>query len=320
MTIKDVNLNGAEKLPINEFKLESMCSNPSIVMIAKRGSGKSWVCRAILNHFRDIPVGLIIAPTDRMNCFYGNFFPDSYIHYGYRSDIIEKLLYRQDMMIEKRKNKMIEGKILDSRAFIVMDDCLSKKGTWMKDPPITELLFNGRHYELMYILTMQYPLGITPELRGNFDYIFLLAEDFVSNLKRIYDHYAGMFPDFNSFRQAFGSLTEDYGCMVISNRGARRSFLEKVFWYRAPIVEDNDVVLGCKQFRKYHDDNYDPNWRTRSKMFDINEYCNKNKKNKGGLKIEKVGLDDNGDPIDKKDTKKDVINKTIKTRVTKIKD
>ena len=33
-----------------------------------------------------------------------------------------------------------------------MDDCLSKRGTWMKDQPITELLFNGRHYEIMYIL------------------------------------------------------------------------------------------------------------------------------------------------------------------------
>ena len=317
MTIKDVNLSGAEKLPINEFKLESMCPNPSIIMIAKRGSGKSVVCRAILNHFKDIPVGLIIAPTDRMNCFYGNFFPDSYIHYGYRSDIIEKLLYRQDVMIEKRKRKMDVGKKIDSRAFIVMDDCLSKKGTWMKDQPITELLFNGRHYEIMYILTMQYPLGITPELRGNFDYIFLLAEDFVSNLKRIYDHYAGMFPDFNSFRQAFGQLTEDFGCMVISNRGARRSFLEKVFWYRAPYVEYDDAKLGCSQFRKFHENNYDANWRTRSKMFDINEYCNKKKKDKGSLKIEKVGLDGNGDPIDKKETKKETGYKIDKTKLTK---
>ena len=250
MTIKDINLSGAGKLAINEFKLESMCNNPSIVMIAKRGSGKSWVTRALLHHFKDIPVGLIIAPTDRMNCFYGNFFPDSYIHYTYRSDIIEKLLLRQDIMIDKKKQKLAQGKVIDSRAFIVMDDCLSKKGTWMKDPPITELLFNGRHYELMYILTMQYPLGITPELRGNFDYIFLLAEDFVSNLKRIYDHYAGMFPDFNSFRQSFAQLTEDFGCMVISNRGARRSFLEKVFWYRAPENFEN-VDIGCKQFKRF---------------------------------------------------------------------
>jgi len=303
MTVKDVDLNGEDKLPINEFKLESMCPNPSIVMIAKRGSGKSWVCRAILNHFRDIPVGLIIAPTDRMNCFYGNFFPDSYIHYCYKSEIIEKLLYRQEIMIDKKKKKQKQGKAVDPRAFIIMDDCLSKKGTWMRDPPIYELLFNGRHYDLMYILTMQYPLGITPELRCNFDYIFLLAEDFVSNLKRIYDHYAGMFPNFDSFRQTFGQLTDDFGCMVISNRGARRSFLEKVFWYKSPEITD-EIVLGCRQFRKYHELNYDPNWRAKRKLFDINEFCQKKKRDKGTLKIEKLGnqtgVDDNGEPVYKK--------------------
>jgi hypothetical protein len=288
MTTKDVNLNGTDKLPINEFNLDMMCSNPSIVMIAKRGSGKSVVCKAILNHFKYIPAGLIIAPTDRMNCFYGKFFPDAYIHYDYRSDIIEKLLYRQSMMIDKKK----KNKHIDSRAFIVMDDCLSKRGTWMKDQPITELLFNGRHYEIMYILTMQYPLGITPELRGNFDYIFLLAEDFVSNLKRIYDHYAGMFPDFNSFRQTFAQLTNDFGCMVITNRGARSTFLEKVYWYRAPYIVENNIELGCRQFNKFHENNYDPEWRTKHKAFDMNDYCSKKKKDKNSLKIEKVNNDE----------------------------
>jgi hypothetical protein len=303
MVIKAVDMGGQGKLPINEFKLESMCENPSIVMIAKRGSGKSVVCRAILNHFKNIPVGMIIAPTDRMNCFYGNFFPDSYVHYTYKSTIIEKLLYRQTQIIEKRKKRERKGKKLDSRAFIVMDDCLSKKGTWMKDQPITELLYNGRHYELMYILTMQYPLGITPELRGNFDYIFLLAEDFVSNLKRIYDHYAGMFPDFTSFRQTFVQLTADFGCMVISNRGARASFLEKIFWYRAPYGEGK-LDIGCNQFRKFHENNYNPSWRDKKHGLDINEFCNRRRKDKSELQIEMVKINDEGKPVDKKGKQK----------------
>ena len=36
-----------------------------------------------------------------------------------------------------------------------MDDCLASKGSWMRDQPISTLMFNGRHYEIMYILTMQ---------------------------------------------------------------------------------------------------------------------------------------------------------------------
>lgn len=288
---QNVKLDGNKSLPVKEFKLDSMCENPAIVMIAKRASGKSWVCRSILKHFRDIPVGLIIAPTERMANppFYSDFFPDSYIHYEYKSETIEKLLYRQDIMIEKKMDREQVGKKpVDPRGFILMDDCLSKKGSWMKDQPIMELLFNGRHYQLMYMLTMQFPLGITPELRCNFDYIFLLKEDFYSNLKRLYDHYAGMFPTFDSFRLVFKELTANFGSMVIVNRGAADSFLDKVFWYRAQ--NDSVGMIGCNQFVKHHDENYDKLWKKKNKGLNITDLIGKRAKaNELTFKIDKVG-------------------------------
>lgn len=289
--VKDVRLDGNKSLPIKEFKLDSMCENPAIVMIAKRASGKSWVCRSILKHFRHIPVGLIIAPTEKMANppFYSDFFPDAYIHYEYKSEIIEKLLFRQDIMIEKKMDREQQGKkAIDPRGFILMDDCLSKKGSWMKDQPIMELLFNGRHYQLMYMLTMQFPLGITPELRCNFDYIFLLKEDFYSNLKRLYDHYAGMFPTFDSFRLVFKELTANFGSMVIVNRGACDSFLDKIFWYRAQ--NDSVGMIGCNQFVEHHNENYDKLWKKRNKGLDIMDIVNKRAKAKEpNFKIDKVG-------------------------------
>jgi hypothetical protein len=289
--VKAVRLDGNKSLPIKEFKLESMCENPAIVMIAKRASGKSWVCRSILKHFKDIPVGIIIAPTEKMANppFYSDFFPDSYIHYEYKSETIEKLLVRQDIMIEKKMDREKQGRRgVDPRGFILMDDCLSKKGSWMKDQPIMELLFNGRHYQLMYMLTMQFPLGITPELRCNFDYIFLLKDDFYSNLKRLYDHYAGMFPTFDSFRLVFKELTSNFGSMVIVNRGACDNFLDKIFWYRAQ--NDSVGMIGCDQFVKHHDDNYDNEWKKKRRGLDIMDIVNKKGKTKAPeFKIDKVG-------------------------------
>ena len=280
--------NGANKLQIKEFTLNEMVKDPSIIMIAKRGSGKSWVARAILHHFRKIPVGIIIAPTDRMNSFYGKFFPNSYIFYEYKTEIIEKILARQIMIIKKAKEKKEIGQYVNTKAFIIMDDCLGQKKSWANDRPVQELLFNGRHYRIMYILTMQYPLGISPDLRSNFDYIFLLAEDTISNLKRIFDHYAGIFPDFGSFRQVFSQLTDDFGSMVIINRGARKSFLEKVKWYKAPAISVDDSSFGCKQFRKFNRENYDESWEDRVKLFDINEFVYNKKKDKSKLAIEKL--------------------------------
>jgi len=285
MVVKDITLDGTQ-LPIREFRLDWMLKNPSICMIAKRGSGKSWVCRSILKHFRHIPGGAIIAPTDYMNSFYGDFIPNTYIHYEYKSDFIQTVLRRQKLMIKKQSEKAKLGKKVDPSIFLVMDDCLSSKGAWMKDEQIMRLFFDGRHYKIMYVLTMQFPLGIKPELRTNFDYIFLLADHFYSNQKRLYDHYAGMFPTFDAFRQVFRQITADFGSMVIVNRGSTDNPLDQVFWYKA----DNEEIdsIGCKQYNWFHKVNFNEHWRDNELDFDANTYFADKKKNKGTIRVAKV--------------------------------
>lgn len=275
----------AGECPINEFDLNQMVDHPSIVMIAKRGSGKSWVVRAILQHFsRKVPAGIIISPTDRMSNFYSCFIPDSYVYYTFQSDTIERLLNRQKDMIKRAKERQKDGKNTNTRAFIVMDDCLSSKGDWAKDPFISELLFNGRHYHIMYILTMQFPLGIKPELRCNFDYVFLLADDTVGNQKRIYEHYAGMFPNFEAFRQVFVQLTADFGSMVIVNRGVRNNFLEKVYYYKAPDCSNHNGMIGGGQYKQFHENNFDKNWQDKNNT-DFNKKFSKSELQKKSLHV-----------------------------------
>lgn len=277
-----------DKLPIQEFDIKDMCINPSIMMIAKRGSGKSWITKAIIHRFADIPAGIIISPTEKDNPFYSKFFPDTFIYYEYNTKILEKLLYRQKLILTKSREKEKEGKKIDPRAIVIMDDCLASKGSWAKDRPISELLFNGRHRQITYILTMQYSLGISPELRSNFDYVFLLAEDTISNLKRIYDHYAGMFPDFNSFRQVFKQLTEDFGAMVIINRGARANLCDKIAYYKAPDLDGKKLNFGCRQFRTYHKKNYDETWDEKLFNKDYEEFLFDKKKHKESVIVKKI--------------------------------
>ena len=276
--MKKIDFDGTS-LPIRKFKLEYLVPNASICMIAKRGSGKSILCKDILYHFKDIlPGGVIISPTDKMNEFYGRFFPKIFIHYEYKTEILDKLLKRQEIIIEKMRKKYKEGKILNPRAFLVMDDCLASKGKWAKDPKIMEVLMNGRHYQLMYILTMQFPLGISPELRNNFDYVFLLADDTVSNQKRVWEHYAGIFPTFSNFKGVFNELTKDYGAMVIVNRGKRETFHDKIFWYKADRHSINRI--GDKQFNDFDKKNYDKEWKAKFAKFNASKYFEDRKRRK----------------------------------------
>lgn len=277
-----------DKLPIQQFSLDEMCENPSIIMIAKRGSGKSWITKAILDKFAHVPAGIIISPTDKDNPFFSNFFPDTFIYYNYESKILKKVLLRQKKICKKAREKAAEGITIDPSIIVVMDDCLASRGSWVKDPPILELLFNGRHKKITYLLTMQYSLGISPELRSNFDYVFLLAEDYVSNLKRIYEHYAGMFPDIHSFRQIFSQLTEDFGAMVIKNRGSRTNLFDKIAFFKAPDLRNKNIKFGCNQFRKFHEKNYNSCWEDEKDEIDYEEYINEKKKYKSRINVKKI--------------------------------
>ena len=274
---KDINFGG-ELLQLNKFNLSQLVKddggdymNPRIAIIAKSGSGKSWVIRDIMYYIQDIPCGVVIAPTDKMTGFYNDFLPVSFIHHEYKEDIIPRLLQRQKTILEKNKRRKNQGKKqIDPRAFLIMDDCMSTKHLWLKDPSVLSIFNEGRHYQITFILAMQYSLGIQPELRSNFDYIFLLGEDFVNNRKKLYEHYAGMFPSRNLFDQVFNQVTDNYGVMAINNRLRASQIRKKVFWYKAQKRENFNV--GSKSYIKFHSHNFDLNYDKRLPYIDFSNF------------------------------------------------
>ena len=285
MTSKDVRF-GASYLQLKRFNIADMVDHCTIAMIAKRATGKSFLTREIMYRKKDIAAAIAISRTESLNSFYSEFIPDSYIYSEYSSDILSSIYQRQAKINEDNKDRIKEGKLpKDDSIMLIMDDCMSSKGTWLKDSNIQELFFNGRHHHLSFILTMQFSLGIPPELRSNFDYIFLLAEDTISNRKRLYDHYAGMFPTFEIFQQVFSDVTQDYGIMVIDNRIHSKNITDKVYWYRAKEVPL--FTIGTSKYIKYHKEHYDKEWNRRLPLFDPTEALSK-KRNSIKLIIEKI--------------------------------
>jgi hypothetical protein len=278
------NVNG-QILPIAKFNLDNLLYksdktflNPRICIIAKSNSGKSWVIREIMKKMCDIPAGVIIAPTDRLNKFYDTIFPPSFIHHEYKPEIMERLLRRQDLIIDKNNKRIKEGKTkLDTRVLFIMDDCMSAKKQWAEDSNFLSIMNEGRHRHINYILSMQYSLGILPEYRSQFNFIFLLAEDIRMNRKKLYEHYAGMFPSFELFESVFLQMTQNYGCMVIDNSSRSIDLKERIFYFKAGDIKD--VPFGNSKFIEYHENNFDPNHGKKQTFFDINDYMMKKKTN-----------------------------------------
>lgn len=222
---------------------------PVIVLIGRRDTGKSYLVRDLLYHHRDIPIGTVISGTEAGNGFYSSHIPKLFIHDEYSSNIIENILKRQKSVMKEvqKQIQMYKTSKIDPRTFVILDDCLYDN-SWAKDKLMRLLFMNGRHWKVLLILTMQYPLGILPNLRTNIDYVFILREPYIANRKRIYENYAGMFPTFESFCQVMDQCTENYECLVIDNNVKSNKLSEQIFWYKADSTIRHDFKLGAKEF------------------------------------------------------------------------
>jgi hypothetical protein len=220
---------------------------PVIVMIGRRDTGKSFLIRDLLYFHQDIPIGTVISGTEAGNGFYSSHVPKLFIHDEYSSIIIENVLRRQKAALKQVNDeiKQYGGSRIDPRTFIILDDCLYDQ-TWTRDKLMRLLFMNGRHWKVMLIITMQYPLGVPPVLRTNIDYVFILREPVLTNRKRIWENYASMFPTLESFCAVMDQTTEDYECLVINNNAKSNKLTDMIFWYKAE--RRPDFKLGAKEF------------------------------------------------------------------------
>ena len=239
---------------------------PVIVMIGRRDTGKSFLVRDLLYYHQDIPIGTVISGTESGNGFYSAHVPKLFIHEEYNSVLIENILRRQKTVLKQINNDAKEHKrnTIDPRAFVILDDCLYDQ-TWTRDKVMRLLFMNGRHWKIMLIITMQYPLGIPPNLRTNIDYVFILREPYLTNRKRIWENYASMFPTLDAFCAVMDQTTENFECLVINNNAKSNKLNDQIFWYKAE--NHPDFKLGSKEFWDIsknmgsddEDDMYDPN-------------------------------------------------------------
>ena len=100
---------------------------------------------------------------------------------------------------------------------------------------------------------MQYALDIPPKSRTKVDFVFILRDNCISNRKRLYEHYAGMFRTFDMFCQVMDQCTEDYECLVINNNAKSNKLTDQVFWYKAELRDD--FKIGGPSYWEYSNKN-----------------------------------------------------------------
>lgn len=218
------------ELKLKKFNLDMIDDGDIVVLLGKRNTGKSFLTKDILYHKKHLPVGTVISGTECANGFFSKFVPPIFIYDEYDPLIIRKLWKRQ---VAAKKKIEAGQKDIDNRTYLVFDDCLADSSEWKNDKLVKRLFMNGRHFAIFFILTMQYPVGIGPQLRNNIDFVFILRENNYAMRKKIYDHYAGVFKTFEFFCDIMDQCTENFECLVINNKAKTNKLEDQVFWYRA---------------------------------------------------------------------------------------
>lgn len=218
----------------------------------------SFLVRDIFYNHRTIPAGVVFSGTEEANPFFSDFIPDCFIHSNYDPELVDSILHKQKRSIRenKKNNISIDGKTNSNNKFIVLDDMLHDASTWKKDKTIQNIFFNGRHFNILFILTMQYAQAIPPALRGNVDYVFIFNESCIQTRKKIYEAYGGMIKTFDHFCNILDECTKNYECMVIKTSG--QGLKDQVFYYKAE--EHTNFKVGNPTFWKYHNNKFNENY------------------------------------------------------------
>ncbi len=269
------------KLELKKFDPSKIASDSVVVFIGKRNTGKSYCMKDILHYHRDIPIGVVISPTERANGYFEKFIPKMLLYDECEEGTIQKFYDRQIDISTRRKQELKNtgSSQIDARAFLILDDCLYDK-RWLNNRNIRSIFMNGRHYKIFFLITMQHALGLPPVLRNNIDYIFIFRNNILKEKQKIYDNYAGMFPSFEAFNQVMNQTTENYECLVIDNKIQSNKLEEQVFWYKAnevnfrmceprlwelQSIEDSRREMGYSNEEEQEDEPYNSEVFTRKK-------------------------------------------------------
>lgn len=232
--IKEFDLNRIPPVNITDY------NGPTIVMIGKRGTGKSTVISSLLyNKHKIIPVGVVFSGTEENTGFYGQYFPDVFVYNDLNVPALEDFVKRE---------KKVTKHLANPWSMCLLDDC-SAEAKLLKTPLFQEIFKNGRHYQLMFILSLQYCLDIPPNIRTNIDFVFIMREPILKNRKKIFENFASIIGDFELFCLLMDELTEEYSCMVIDNTTKGNDWQDCVFWYKAS--PPPSFKFGCAEYQAF---------------------------------------------------------------------
>lgn len=210
-----------KKLNLSEFTTHKM----NILIIGKREVGKTQLIKDFMikmknnnlvdtfviftNELSKLKYNDLCVSTDKIICRLNNI------------DVFKNLMDYQDKNPTNKLMIIIDNFSLDNK---ILSSELFKK-----------LMFNARHYNIGIIISIQYPLGFSSQIRAQMDLIIVYKDESISDQKRMYDNYFGVISSFSLFNQIIKGLNS-YECLVYDNLTKKKLFNNKIKYYKSNYI------------------------------------------------------------------------------------
>jgi energy-coupling factor transporter ATP-binding protein EcfA2 len=239
------------KIKIKKFDATTIKKDAVVLLIGKRGSGKTTLMKDIMFNMKDkLDFGIAMSPTEETTASLGSFLPPSCIYNTFSSTALDTMLEHQRVQIKKGHNRNV---------FLLLDDCMYDKKV-MAGTNTRELFMNGRHRKIFFMNSVQYMMDMPAALRSQVDYVFALKENIISSREKLWKYFFGMFQDFRDFNKVMNSCTQGYECIVVDNTVRSNDLSDCIYWYQAN-VSLPPFRMGADVFWRldsnYYDDHVD---------------------------------------------------------------
>lgn len=214
------------RLTVKRFDPNTLKPHRIIIVVGKRGTGKSVLQRDLLYHLSSrLDFGLAMTPTEESAETFREHMPDSWIYSSFSATKLDAMLTLQREMVKTKKQRSL---------FVIMDDCMYDKKI-LKGVGIRDLFMNGRHLSVTLCNAVQYVMDMGPDLRTQVDYVFALRENIIANKSKLWKYFFGMFEKYDDFARVMDKCTQNHGCIVMDNTTGSCNVDECIFWYRASL-------------------------------------------------------------------------------------
>lgn len=209
---------------INRFPIHTMKNDSCVVVVGRRGSGKSTCLKSILKSKKHLPYCVILTGTHKAAQEYREH--TNLVYVGYNIEIIKSI-------IEFQRAAFHRGEM--QNMVVVLDDLMFKKSIF-SDDEIRFMFYNGRQLGIFFVLALQYVYGIGPNQRSQVDTIFAALEKVKDNRERVYKSFNPCMDTFSEFDQVMRACTTDYSMLVIQQAQTRSEEIgDNVFWHKAEL-------------------------------------------------------------------------------------